>query len=120
MHVTSDEGGHWYWFGLGVLAVWRVTHLLHVEHGPWGVFARVRAVAPRLGLGDLFGCFYCLSFWTAALAAWWLASSWQGRLLTWLALSAGAILLEVHGIGVPTYVPPDQSVEEEKRNDMLR
>lgn len=118
--MTSDEGGYWYWFGLGVLAVWRVTHLLHVEHGPWGVFARVRAAAPSLGLGDLFGCFYCLSFWTATLAAWWLASSWQGRLLTWLALSAGAILLEVRGIGAPPYFPPDRSVEEEKHNGMLR
>jgi hypothetical protein len=118
--LTSDDGSHWYWFGLGVLAVWRVTHLLHVEHGPWGLFACIRTAALRLGLGDLFACFYCLSLWTAAPAAWWLASSWQGRLLAWLALSAGAILIEVRGIGAPPNSPPDQFVEEEKRNDMLR
>jgi hypothetical protein len=101
---------------LGVLAVWRITHLLHVEHGPWGLIARGRAAARRLGLGELFACFYCLSFWTTAPAAWLLASSWQGRLVTWLALSAGVILLEVRGIGAG----PGSSIEEENHDDLLR
>ena len=109
----SDSGNRWYWFGLGVLAVWRITHLLHVEHGPWGLIARGRANAARLGLRELVGCFYCLSLWTAAPAAWWLASSWPARLVTWLGLSAGAILLEVRGLGGP-------STEEERSDGMLR
>ena len=31
------ENGRTLWFVLGVLAVWRMTHLLHLERGPWGV-----------------------------------------------------------------------------------
>jgi hypothetical protein len=114
--VSEDLNSHWYWFVLGVLAVWRVTHVLHVEHGPWGVLTRFRAQATRFGLGDLFACFYCLSFWTAAPAAWWLGSTWQGRLVVWLALSAGAILIEVRGIGGPT----GSSAVEDQRDDLLR
>jgi hypothetical protein len=95
------ERSPWYWFALGVLAVWRITHLLHVEHGPWGSVARGRAVASRLGLGELVSCFFCLSLWTAAPAALWLASGWPERIATWLGLSAGAILIEVRGLGAP-------------------
>jgi hypothetical protein len=94
-----EGSGSWYGFGLGVLAVWRVTHLLHAEHGPWGVFARGRAAAARLGLGELPRCFFCLSLWTAAPVAWWLAPTWSARAVTWLALSAGAILIEILALG---------------------
>ena len=117
--MTSEDGSPWYWFGLGVLAVWRLTHLLHVEHGPWGMFTRVRASAPRLGLGDLFACFYCLSFWTAAPVALLLASRWQTRLLTWLALSAGTILIEVYTLGPPANLPAEP-VEDKERDGLLR
>ena len=37
-----------YWLALGILAVWRVTHLLHAEDGPWDVLYRLRR---RLGDG---------------------------------------------------------------------
>lgn len=114
--MTSDLDSHWYWFVLGVLAVWRVTHLLHVEHGLWGVLTHVRAQAARVGLGELFACFYCLSLWTAAPVAWWLASTWQGRFIAWLAVSAGAILIEVRGIGSP----PDSSETGDQRDELLR
>lgn len=110
-------GGHpWFWFVLAVLAVWRAAHLLHVEHGPWGVFTRLRAQARRLRLGDLFACFYCLSLWLAAPAAWWLVSTWSERVVGWLALSAGAILIEVRGIGTP----PGPSPMEDQRDELLR
>jgi hypothetical protein len=99
--VSEGLDNRWYWFVLGVLAVWRVTHFLHVEHGPWGVLTRFREQAARIGLEELFACFYCLSFWTAAPAAWWLAATSPGKLVAWLALSAGAILIEVRGIGSP-------------------
>jgi len=95
------------WFVLGVLAVWRMTHLLHLEHGPWGVIARMRAAAERLGFGDLVHCFFCLSLWIALPVAWWFASSWPGRLIAWLALSAGAILIEVRGLRPPSWPQQD-------------
>ena len=89
----------WLGFLLGVLAVWRVTHLLHVEHGPWGAFEAVRRGALRLGAGEVFRCFFCLSLWCAAPAALVLATAWTERVLTWLALSAGSILIEVRSLG---------------------
>jgi hypothetical protein len=79
---------------LGVLVVWRLTHLLNAEDGPWDLVVRFR---DRLGdgvVGRLLGCFYCLSLWIALPFAWLLGGEWVGRLLLWPALSAGAILLE--------------------------
>ena len=89
------DGRAWYWVVLGVLAVWRATHLLHLEHGPWGIVEKGRGVAKRLGLGELVDCFFCLSVWTAMPAAWWLGSTWPERIVAWLGCSAGAILVEV-------------------------
>ena len=83
-----------YWFLLGSLAVWRVTHLLHAEDGPWNLLARLRRLAGRGFLGSLLDCFYCLSIWLAVPFAYWLGESWKERWLLWPALSAGSILLE--------------------------
>jgi hypothetical protein len=79
---------------LAVLAVWRITHLLAREDGPWDLVARLRE-----GLGDGFwgglaDCFYCLSLWIALPFALLLASGWGERSLLWLALSGAAILLD--------------------------
>jgi hypothetical protein len=106
----------WYWLVLGVLAVWRLTHLLHAEHGPWGLFARGRAASRRLGLGELFQCFFCLSLWTAAPFAWWLGATWPGRVIVWLGLSGAVILIEVRGLAGPSL--PEH--EEKTTDDMLR
>lgn len=81
-------------FGLSVLAVWRVTHLLAEEDGPWNAIAKVRA---RLGsgvLGQLMDCFYCLSLWVALPVAVLTSNGWLGIAVHWLALSGAACLLE--------------------------
>lgn len=113
--MSDRDHCSWYWFLLGVLAVWRVTHLLHVEYGPWGAIAKGRAAAERFGLGELAQCFFCLSLWTAAPGALFLASSWPGRVVTWLGLSAGAILLEVRGLGGLPAVIGAGKIEPDKR-----
>jgi uncharacterized protein DUF1360 len=102
--VARDGLSALLWFGLSIMAVWRVTHLLHVEDGPWGILRRGRDVAIRLGGGELLDCFFCLSLWTSAPVALWLESEWPPRVVVWLALSAGAILLEVKGLGGPPAV----------------
>jgi hypothetical protein len=89
---------YWYHLVLGVLAVWRVTHLLNAEDGPWKLLWRFRhAVGPGFW-GGLLDCFYCLSLWTATPVALWLRGTarrdWSELLVSWLALSGGAILLE--------------------------
>ena len=35
----------YYWLVLGSLCVWRVTHLLHAEDGPWDLVVRLRRLA---------------------------------------------------------------------------
>jgi hypothetical protein len=79
---------------LGILGVWRVTHLLHAENGPWDVLERLRLLLSADVWRGLFGCFYCLSLWVALPFSLLLAAGWKERLLFWPALSAGAILLE--------------------------
>lgn len=81
-------------FVLGVLAVWRVTHLLNAEDGPADMFVRLRRLAGEGSWGDLLDCFYCLSLWIAAPVAFLLARGWLEGILLWLALSGGACLIE--------------------------
>jgi len=79
---------------LGILCVWRVTHLLNAEDGPWDLLLRLRQRAGTGFWANLLDCFYCLSLWIAAPLAYGIAKQWRERLLLWPALSAGAILLE--------------------------
>ncbi|MGJ5816644.1 hypothetical protein [Paludibaculum fermentans] len=82
------------WLIVSVLAVWRVTHLLCEEDGPGDLFARLRRALGNGFFGRMLDCFYCLSLWVAAPAAWFLGSNWLDRSLLWLGLSGGAILVE--------------------------
>lgn len=79
---------------IATLAVWRVTHLLWGEDGPWDLFVRLRRLVGNGFFGSLLDCFYCLSLWVAVAPGWLLGHTWVERILLWLALSAGAILLE--------------------------
>ena len=76
------------------LAVWRVTHLLAREDGPAGVIARLRAQAGSGQLGELMDCFDCLSIWVAAPFALLVARRPADRLMSLLALSGAACVLE--------------------------
>jgi hypothetical protein len=80
-------------FVLACLAVWRITHLLNAEDGPWEIFVHVRRSLPGMG-GQLLDCFYCLSIWIAVPFAWWMGKRWTESLLLWPAMSGAAILLE--------------------------
>jgi hypothetical protein len=84
----------WMLFILGVLATWRVPRLLAGEDGPVDITLRLRR---RLGdglAGSLMDCFNCMSLWIAAPAAFLVASDLPTWVLSWLALSGGACLLE--------------------------
>jgi hypothetical protein len=85
---------HVYWFMLGVLCVWRITHLLHAEDGPGDLLVRLREKAGNGFAGKLLDCFYCLSLWVAAPFALFIPETRLERFLWWPALSAAAILLE--------------------------
>ncbi|MBF6594535.1 MAG: DUF1360 domain-containing protein [Thermaceae bacterium] len=79
---------------LGTLAVWRVTHLLQAEDGPWNLGLRLRQAAESGFWGQLLDCFYCLSLWVAVPVSLLLAPGWREGVLLWLGLSGGAILLQ--------------------------
>jgi hypothetical protein len=82
------------WFVVGVLGVWRITHLLAVEDGPADALARLRAALNDSPLGRLVDCFQCTSLWVAAPFAVALGSDRAEQLLLWPALSGAAILLD--------------------------
>ncbi|CAN7391811.1 hypothetical protein LJR289_002341 [Pseudoduganella sp. LjRoot289] len=86
--------GAWYELLLALLAVWRVTHLLHREDGPWDVMAHLREWAGEGFLGRMMDCFYCLSLWVALPPSLMLSTGWQHFVLLWPALSAAAIMVE--------------------------
>jgi hypothetical protein len=82
-----------YHLTIGVLAVWRFTHLLYAEDGPWNAIVRLRAWAGNGFLGQAMDCFLCLSLWLSIPPALALGPTWPERVLLWPALSAGAILI---------------------------
>jgi hypothetical protein len=66
---------------LGTLAVWRVTHLLNTEDGPWDLSFRLRRLAGNDFFGGLLDCFYCLSLWTSAPLAYIIGNNFAERVL---------------------------------------
>jgi Protein of unknown function (DUF1360) len=84
----------WMKYGAAVLATWRVTHLLASEDGPADIIARARERLGESELGELMDCFQCTSLWVAAPMAFYVARKPSDRAVAWLALSAGACILE--------------------------
>lgn len=109
-----------YWLILGVLAVWRATHLFSAEDGPWHLLARLRRRAGPGFWGGLLDCFYCLSLWFALPAAYWIGSTWPERILLWPALSGAAILLERITSREAEAPPADYHYETQEENHVLR
>jgi Protein of unknown function (DUF1360) len=110
----------WFRLTLGILATWRLTHLLVAEDGPWDTLSHFRKRFSKSIIGRLLDCFYCSSLWVSILFCLLLAQTLKDRFILWLALSAGAILLENLSarIGEPaaaTYV-----VEESQNHELLR
>jgi len=79
---------------IDVLVLWRITHLLSDEKGPFGMFTALRRHAGNGFIGQLLDCFFCLSLWLAAPLAIVAGETWLQRLLLWPALSGAACLLE--------------------------
>jgi hypothetical protein len=106
-------------FGLAVLATWRVTHLLANEDGPADLIVRLRAHLGDSLVGSLMDCFNCLSLWIAAPAALFVSRKPLEWLLTWLALSGAACLLERLG-REPVVIEPVSQPAEGDTDDVLR
>jgi len=81
-------------FIIVTLAVWRITHLLQAEDGPWDVVVQLRKFLGDGFLGHLMDCFYCLSIWIALPFGCLFGSNIPNMLLLWAAFSGSAIFLE--------------------------
>ncbi len=81
-------------FILSGLAVWRISHLLNKEDGPFDIIYLVRKKAGAGFFGGLLDCFYCVSVWVAFVPGICLGNNWWQKLLLWWALSGMACLLE--------------------------
>jgi Protein of unknown function (DUF1360) len=89
-----DASEFWIRFFLATLVTWRVCHFLASEDGPWDVMARLRAWLADSIVGQLIDCFGCTSVWVAMPPAFFVSEGLLKLVMTWLALSAGAFLLE--------------------------
>jgi hypothetical protein len=81
-------------FVLCALGVWRLTHLIVAEDGPWNLVVRLRARLGDSELGRGMDCFYCSSVWLAIPFTFVVASRVLDWFIAWLALSATASLLQ--------------------------
>lgn len=106
---------------LGTLCVWRITHLLNAEDGPWNLLARLRRGVGEGFWGGLLDCFYCLSLWVALPFAAFLGEGAREWLLLWPALSGAAILLERLTVRradtAPVYYAEDPPGQEEQARE---
>lgn len=84
----------WFIFILMGLTVWRITHLLSNEDGPFDMVIKFRKLFGQGFFGTLLDCFYCLSIWVAIPFASLSGDSISEILLLWGALSGFACLLE--------------------------
>ena len=114
-----------YRLALGLLAVWRITHLFNAEDGPWNLLVHLRQRAGAGFFGGLLDCFYCLSLWVAAPFAYFLGEGWKDQLLLWPALSGGAILLQRltsrdENQPLPAVYTPAVYTEDREEQDVLR
>lgn len=99
------------WFIIAVLGVWRVTHLLVAEDGPWDAVAWIRKTVRRAISAKLLDCFYCLSLWMSVPFSLALGATWLERGLLWPGLSGGAILIDL--VAAKIMQPPPAPYFEE-------
>jgi hypothetical protein len=76
------------------IVVWRLTHLISSEDGPFNLIIKARKIAGTTFLGTLMDCFYCLSIWIGLLCACLISKCWQEIVLLTLYYSGASILLE--------------------------
>jgi Protein of unknown function (DUF1360) len=99
---------------IAVLCTWRLTHLLQAEDGPWDASIRLRRAAGDGLFGQLLDCFYCLSLWIALPVAWVIHHGVIDLVLTWPALSGGAILLQRATAGSDRHVARPAEFKEDE------
>lgn len=81
-------------YGILVVVVWRLTHLISAEDGPFDLIIKIRKRAGNSFFGKLMDCFYCLSIWIGLLCAWYVGKGIEEIIILCLYYSGASILLE--------------------------
>lgn len=77
-----------------VIVVWRITHLISSEDGPFDIIVRLRKSAGSSFIGKLMDCFYCLSMWIGFLVALYAGTKPEEILILTFYYSGASLLLE--------------------------
>ena len=77
-----------------VIVVWRLTHLISSEDGPFDLIIKIRKLAGNTFFGKLMDCFYCLSVWIGLLCAFYITNKLDEIIILTLFYSGASILLE--------------------------
>jgi len=76
------------------IIVWRLTHLLSNEDGPFDIIIRFRKLLGDSFWGKLMDCFYCLSIWVGLISACIVSTNLKEVVGLTLYYSGAAILVE--------------------------
>jgi hypothetical protein len=76
------------------IVVWRLTHLISAEDGPFDLIIKLRKLLGNNFLGKLMDCFYCLSIWFGLLCALYMGVDVVEIIVLTLYYSGTSILLE--------------------------
>ncbi len=77
-----------------VIVVWRLTHLISAEDGPFDLIFKLRKSLGNNVFGKLMDCFYCLSIWFGLACALLAGSDVLEIIILTLYYSGASILLE--------------------------
>lgn len=96
----------WFRFVVAALAVWRLSHLLAAEDGPWDVIVKLRRTLGTSYWGKLMDCFYCISIWISIPFTFYVVNGMLDRFVVWLALSGAASVTNKLTKGPVIFEPP--------------
>ena len=77
-----------------LIVVWRLTHLISSEDGPFDLIIKIRKMVGNTFLGKLMDCFYCLSIWMGFFCACFISGCWREIVVLTLYYSGASILVE--------------------------
>lgn len=81
-------------YAIVVIIVWRLTHLISSEDGPFDLIIKLRKLAGDTFFGKLMDCFYCLSVWIGLVCACFVTADIKEIIILSIFYSGASILLE--------------------------
>lgn len=76
------------------IVVWRLTHLICAEDGPFDLIIKLRKLLGNSFLGKLMDCFHCLSIWIGLVCGFYAGGNVMEIIMLTLYYSGVSILLE--------------------------